>query len=111
MAFEELNRRQGEAGERLFANPRNAAAGSLRVKDTRITASRDLAFYSYQLGLQQGGPTLRSHHETLDWLRELGLPVNDHIELLDTTDDVLRRSASACSRTVTPSATRSTARS
>ena len=88
VAFEELNRRQGEAGERLFANPRNAAAGSLRVKDTRITASRDLAFYSYQLGLQQGGPTLRSHHETLDWLRELGLPVNDHIELLDTTDDV-----------------------
>ncbi len=38
--------------------------------------------------MQQGGPTLRSHHQTLDWLRELGLPVNDHIELLDTTDDV-----------------------
>jgi DNA ligase (NAD+) len=88
VSFEELNRRQGEAGERLFANPRNAAAGSLRVKDTRITASRDLAFYSYQLGVQQGGPVLRSHHETLEWLRELGLPVNDHIELLDTTDDV-----------------------
>ena len=88
VAFEELNRRQGEAGERLFANPRNAAAGSLRVKDTRITASRDLAFYSYQLGVQQGGPALRSHHQTLEWLGELGLPVNDHIELLDTTDDV-----------------------
>ena len=87
-AFEELNKRQGEAGERLFANPRNAAAGSLRVKDTRITASRDLAFYSYQLGVQEGGPRLRSHHETLEWLRELGLPVNDHIEQLDTIDAV-----------------------
>ena len=87
-SFEELNRRQGEAGERLFANPRNAAAGSLRQKDARITASRDLAFSSYQLGVQEGGPALRSHHETLEWLQELGLPVNDHIELLDTTDGV-----------------------
>jgi DNA ligase (NAD+) len=82
-AFEELNRRQGDAGERLFANPRNAAAGSLRQKNARITASRDLAFYSYQLGVKDGGPALRSHHETLAWLRELGLPVNEHIEELD----------------------------
>ena len=65
-SFEELNRRQGDAGERLFANPRNAAAGSLRQKDPRVTASRDLAFYAYQLGVQEGGPALRSHHETLD---------------------------------------------
>ena len=55
-SFEELNRRQGEAGDRLFANPRNAAAGSLRQKDPRVTASRDLAFYAYQLGVQEGGP-------------------------------------------------------
>ena len=87
-AFEELNRRQGDAGERLFANPRNAAAGSLRQKDARITASRDLAFYSYQLGVKDGGPALRSHHETLAWLREVGLPVNDHIEELDDIDAV-----------------------
>ena len=73
-AFEELNRRQGDAGERLFANPRNAAAGSLRQKDPRVTASRDLGFYAYQLGVQQGGPKLSSHHETLDWLRELRPP-------------------------------------
>jgi DNA ligase (NAD+) len=82
-AFEELNRRQGEAGERLFANPRNAAAGSLRQKDARITASRDLAFSSYQLGVQVGGPEFRTHHETLDWMRELGLPVNEHVEVVD----------------------------
>ncbi len=87
-SFEELNRRQGDAGERLFANPRNAAAGSLRQKDPRVTASRDLAFNAYQLGVQEGGPALRSHHQTLDWLRDCGLPVNDHIEQLDALDAV-----------------------
>src|SRR5712692_2825966 len=87
-SFEALNYRQGEAGDRLFANPRNAAAGSLRQKDPRITASRDLAFFAYQLGVQEGGPVLRSHQQTLAWLRDLGLPVNEHIEPLDTIDAV-----------------------
>ena len=87
-SFEELNRRQGEAGERLFANPRNAAAGSLRQKDARITASRDLDFFAYQLGVQEGGPKLRSHHETLKWLAQLGLPVNPHIEQLGEIEAV-----------------------
>ncbi len=87
-SFEELNRRQGEAGERLFANPRNAGAGSLRQKDPRVTASRDLAFYAYQLGVIEGGPALGSHHQTLEWIRGLGLPVNEHIERLDTIDAV-----------------------
>ena len=49
-AFEELNRRQAEAGERLFVNPRNSAAGSLRQKDPSITASRSLSFWAYQVG-------------------------------------------------------------
>src|SRR3954465_310005 len=60
-SFDDLNRRQGEAGDRLFANPRNAAAGSLRQKDPRVTASRDLAFDAYQLGVVDGGPRLASH--------------------------------------------------
>jgi len=87
-SFEELNRRQGEAGERLFVNPRNAAAGSLRMNDASVTASRNLAFYAYQLGVQEGGPALSSHHQTLAWLADLGLPVNEHIEQLDDLDAV-----------------------
>jgi DNA ligase (NAD+) len=87
-SFEELNRRQGEAGDRLFANPRNAAAGSLRQKDASITASRDLTFSSYEIGLKEGGPALRSHQETLAWLRAMGLPVDDHVEAFDDIDEV-----------------------
>ena len=87
-SFEELNRRQGEADERLFANPRNAAAGSLRQKDSRVTASRDLDFFAYQLGVQEGGPRLRSHHETLEWVGALGLPVNPKIERLTDLDAI-----------------------
>ena len=88
-AFEDLNRRQAEADDRLFANPRNAAAGSLRQKDPRVTASRALDFFAYQLGVQEGGPTLRSHHETLGWLREVGVPVNPHIEVLTDIEKVV----------------------
>ena len=82
-AFDELNRKRGDAGERLFPNPRNTAAGSLRQKDASVTASRDLAFYAYQLGVQDGGPIFTTHHDTLAWMRDVGFPVNEHIEELD----------------------------
>ena len=78
-AFEELNRRQEEAGQRRFVNPRNSAAGSLRQKDPSITASRELAFWAYQLGEVVGGPELTSHHQTLELLRDLGLPINPEV--------------------------------
>ena len=87
-AFEELNRRQGEAEARLFANPRNAAAGSLRQKDPGVTASRELDLFCYQLGVKEGGPRLRTHEETLAWLRDLGFPVNPKIEAFDALDAV-----------------------
>ncbi|MGZ8764625.1 MAG: NAD-dependent DNA ligase LigA, partial [Acidimicrobiia bacterium] len=87
-SFEELNRRQAAAEARLFANPRNAAAGSLRQKDPSITASRDLALFCYQLGANSGGPRLRTHIDTLAWLRELGFPVNPLIDHHDSLESV-----------------------
>lgn len=75
-AFEELNRRQSEAGERIFANPRNAAAGSVRQKDPAVTAGRALGIWVYQIGAVEGGGRLSRHVEMLEYLRELGLRVN-----------------------------------
>ncbi len=75
-AFEDLNARQEEKGERLFANARNAAAGSVRQKDPAVTAGRNLSIWVYQVGYTEGGPSLETHAETLDLLRGLGLRVN-----------------------------------
>jgi DNA ligase (NAD+) len=87
-AFEALNKRQADAGGRLFANPRNSSAGSLRQKDPSITASRELSLFTYQLGAVEGGPAFRTHTETLAFLRELGLPVNPEIRAVDSLQGV-----------------------
>jgi DNA ligase (NAD+) len=87
-AFEELNARQVRSGGRTFINPRNAAAGSLRQKDPAVTAERELSFSAYQLGEVVGGPPLRFHHETLDWLRQLGFPVSAHVQTVRTLEEV-----------------------
>jgi DNA ligase (NAD+) len=88
-AFEELNQRQIEAGQRIFANPRNAAAGSVRQKDPAITASRNLAIWVYQLGLVEGGPVFESHTDTMQYLRDVGFRTNPASEELATIDAVL----------------------
>ncbi|MDP3984027.1 MAG: NAD-dependent DNA ligase LigA [Acidimicrobiia bacterium] len=75
-AFEELNRRQTEAGLRIFANPRNAAAGSVRQKDPGVTATRDLGVWVYQVGFLEGGPAPARHSEQMEYLSNLGLRVN-----------------------------------
>jgi len=77
-AFDKLNEAQLKAGLAKYANPRNTAAGSLRQKDPAVTATRDLAFWSYQLGVVEGGPKLAAHSESLEWFHELGLPVNSN---------------------------------
>jgi DNA ligase (NAD+) len=88
-AFQALNERQVEAGARPFVNARNSAAGSLRQKDPKVTAARELALWSYQLGQVEGGPAFASHHETLDWLSGLGFPVNPEIRRVVGPDAVL----------------------
>lgn len=87
-AFEELNERQAAAGERLFANPRNAAAGSLRQLDPTITASRPLRFFAYAIGLVEG-KTLRTHWESLGYLQQLGFPVNPDSRRIEDFEEVL----------------------
>jgi DNA ligase (NAD+) len=87
-AFDELNKRQVEAGGRTFINPRNAAAGSLRQKDSSITAGRELGFWAYQLGVIEGGPAFSNHTQTLEWMRKAGFPVNPNIQLVHGLDEV-----------------------
>jgi DNA ligase (NAD+) len=75
-AFEAFNRAQEAAGEKTYANPRNTAAGSLRVLDSSITASRPLSLFCYQVVEREGGPALASQWQALQYLRELGFPVS-----------------------------------
>jgi len=80
--WEKLNQAQEAQGLPRYVNPRNTAAGSLRQKDPAVTASRKLALWSYQLGQVEGGPAFTSHHQTLEYLESLGLPVNPSIRVL-----------------------------
>jgi DNA ligase (NAD+) len=90
--FRELNARIAELGQKLAPNPRNAAAGSLRQKDSSITASRPLAVWVYGLGALDG-VQLSSHWEELEWLREHGFRTNPFVERLESIEDVARRCA------------------
>jgi DNA ligase (NAD+) len=85
--FRELNERLVADNKKPAPNPRNAAAGSLRQKDSSITASRPLSVWVYGVGAHDG-VELRSHWETLQWLRAHGFPINPFAERLDSVDAV-----------------------
>jgi len=87
-AFAELNRLRTEAGELEFANPRNATAGSLKLLDSAITASRNLSFFAYATG-EVSESIADNHYQTLQKFKKLGLPVNPHIRRGKDIDEVM----------------------
>jgi DNA ligase (NAD+) len=89
--FNRLNERLVADGKKPTPNPRNAAAGSLRQKDSSITAARPLAFWAYGVGAHEG-VELVTHSETLEWLKEHGFPINPFAERVESIEDV----AEAC---------------
>ncbi|HDL7825863.1 TPA: NAD-dependent DNA ligase LigA [Yersinia enterocolitica] len=87
--FEQLNDEARRKGGKVFANPRNAAAGSLRQLDPRITAKRPLTFFCYGVGLLEGGELPRSHIQRLMQFKAWGLPVSERVKLCTGSEQVI----------------------
>jgi len=88
--FEALNEQRVQAGQPVFANPRNAAAGGVRQLDPKLTRARKLSFFGYSIGALQGGKTApRTQWESLQYIKTLGFAVNPYVRKCETVDDVL----------------------
>lgn len=87
-AFLELNKLRAESGEPLFANPRNAAAGSLKLLDARTTATRNLSFFAYAAG-EMSQLLADNHYQSLQIFKQFGLPVNPNIKKAKNIDEVI----------------------
>jgi len=93
-AFIELNRKREEIGEQLFANPRNAAAGSLRQLDPKVTASRPLFMFAYSVGVVEGlREDMHKHYDTLQYLRDIGFSVSELVKVHVSPEEVEKRCA------------------
>lgn len=86
--FDRLNEKQADAGERLFSNPRNAAAGSIRQLDSRITAGRKLDFFVY--GLDTPIPGANTHFDAMSFLGKIGFRLNEYIRLFNDIEEVIK---------------------
>jgi DNA ligase (NAD+) len=86
--FARLNEERAAAGEPTFANPRNAAAGSIRQLDPNVAASRPLSVWAYSIGALDG-LSFATHKQSLDWLAEKGFPVSPHVELHSAIDETV----------------------
>ncbi len=87
--FAALNQYQQQTGGKVFANPRNAAAGSLRLLDSRITASRPLTFCSYGIGLSEGVGLPPGQYQQMQYVLGIGIPISRQIELLDSISECI----------------------
>jgi DNA ligase (NAD+) len=85
--FEKLNEERERLGEKVFANPRNATAGTLKLQDPKLVAQRPLRFFAYYLMAE--GVELESHYENLQILKRLGFPVCEHMKLCESIDEVI----------------------
>ncbi|MCB2204311.1 NAD-dependent DNA ligase LigA [bacterium] len=85
--FEALNRHREESGDKLFANPRNSTAGTLKLQDSSVVASRNLRAYMYSL--IGDIPQVRTQGEAMEYMRRCGFSVNPHTKLCDSVDDIL----------------------
>lgn len=86
--FHELNRERAEKGEQLLANPRNAAAGSLRQLDSKVTASRKLSIFIFNIQQIEGGKELNSHRESLKYLATLGFKVSPDVRVFASANEI-----------------------
>ena len=96
--FEALNARAAERGEKTFVNPRNAAAGSLRQLDPKITASRPLDMISYGIGVVEGVAIPTSYHEILEWIQAFGVRISPERDVLEGLDGCLEYFAGMAAR-------------
>ena len=89
-AFEQLNQDALQHGQKTFANPRNAAAGSLRQLDPKITRQRQLSLNAYSIGISEGVELPTTHYERLQWLKSIGIPINTEIRLCHGSKEALQ---------------------